>query len=497
MNSRFLIPVFVLIFIVLIPTSLFGGLETAREIAKFFAPQNHPGVSYACPDCNLLIFTIDTLRADHISSYDYFQKTSPVIDSVAEKGITFTNAFSQIPHTPPSHWSIFTSLYSYKHEKFLPGENGTGLTTLSDILKDNGYLTSGFISSWILIGFNDEFDYFNGYGYKDKRRNKRFLSKKAVETTEAVLPWLENHSGERFFLWVHYFDPHSPYDPPEEYDIYNYTVTSVYSDAKYEQIGLSRTGPIRGDIAKYDGEVRYSDENIGIVLKKLEELGLINNTLVIITADHGECFGEHNFSNFGYEEEKPCIFHGKTLYDEEIHVPFVIFNPHSPSKNVKINDLVETVDIMPTVLDILGITNEPEIDGETLVPLIRGVRKTKNYSISQTRPIKNRAFSIGIRTNEWKFVIMAPGELELEKDIAEQEGKSVNFTDYEGEAGAPVKKLLFNVNEGENKNYVEVERDVAGALESQLRDAISVRGFPKTVSIDEKTEDLLKSLGYI
>jgi len=492
MRSRFLILVLIVIFLIM-GSILIVGFSMTEIFTQ-------PREGFMCEGCNLVIFTIDTLRADHLSSYGYFQETSPVIDSFGREGITFTSAFSQVPLTPPSHWSIFTGLYAHKHNKFSPRVGGSGLTTLPDILKDNGYTTSGFISSEMLWGFINEFDYINGHDDewgKYEIFREGFFESVAGETTKDVLSWLGNHSSERFFLWVHYFDPHSPYDPPEEHDIYNYEDESFYSDVKYENTGLSEKRTIRSDIAKYDGEVRYSDENVGVVLEKLKELNLDDNTLVILLSDHGECFGEHDFSDFGYEEDKPCVFHGKTLYDEEIRVPLIIKNPRFPLRGIKIDNMVETVDILPTVLDTLGLEYDLEIDGESLVSLIENKERTKGYTISQMKPMLRgtRPLAIGIRTEERKFVSAILSKLDLEKAIGEQEGKSVNFTENEEEG--VTKKLLFKVNEGETENFIDSEKEVAESLEKQLRDIISVGFLPESVEIDKRTEELLRSLGYI
>jgi len=444
---------------------------------------------FACENCNILLFTIDTLRADHVSSYGYFQKTTPTIDLLASQGVVFTNAFSQIPHTPPSHWSIFTGLYPYKHGKFFPHDNGTGLVTLPSILKENGYVTAGFVSSKMLRGFAKEFDYFNGR--EEQKDYKGPIMKQANETTKSVLSWLENHSSEKFFLWVHYFDPHSPYKPPKEYDLYNYSEDPHYSEQRYEQEGLSGD-KIRNDIAKYDGEIRFTDENIRIVLEKIKELGLEDKTLIILLSDHGECFGEHNFSDFGYENKKPCVFHGKTLYDEEIHIPLIIKNPKSNIKG-RVQNVVETIDILPTILDVLNISTGIKTDGRSLVPLVENKKFSKNYILAQTRPRRGR-FAVAVRTDEWKFVVMRPSEIDLNKDVAEQEGKFTNFTGTEKTTGG-IKKFLFRIGEGERKNFFQTNPLVVENLEKILDDAFfTTLG---TGSVDEDTERLLRSLGYM
>ncbi len=470
---------------------LAASLLSYISVTGYFTLDRTVGV---CDGCNLLVFTIDTLRADHLSSYGYFQKTTPAIDSLVNEGVIFTRAFSQIPHTPPSHWSIFTGLYPYRHGKFMPYDNGTGLTTISDVLKDNGYVTSGFISSKMLIGFTDEFDYFNGYD--DIRKRKTFIQRLGGETTDAILSWLSNHSSERFFLWVHFFDPHSPYEPPEDYDMYNYSESAYYSDPKYDPTGLSRKGPIRYDIAKYDGEVRYVDENVGTVLKKLEELGLEGNTLVVLVSDHGECFGEHMFSDFGYDDDSPCLFHGKTLYDQEIRIPLMIRIPGFPLKGLRVSEMVETVDLFPTILDILNVSYEGGTDGESLVSLIEGKEQGKEYAISQTKP-RDGSFSMAMRTGEWKFVIMRPSDFDIQRDMAEQEGGIINDTESGDYGDNSVKKLLFRMDEGELWNFYETEPEISLEMENELKNILKGGLEYQTIEMDHDTETLLRSLGYI
>ncbi len=436
---------------------------------------------------NVVVITADTLRADHVSSYGYFAPTTPNIDRFAEEGILFTNAFSQIPHTPPSHWSIFTGLYPFRHGMFTPKDNGSGLQTLPGILKEKGYVTAGFVSSQMLNGFAGEFDYFNSEEGKERVKTRQ----QAADTTEKALSWLRKHWKKKFFLWIHYFDPHSPYNPPEGYDIFNYSTGTHYTDARYSMTGLSKQRTIREDIGRYDGEIRYMDENIGKVLGTLKELGADGNTVVLIVSDHGECFGEHNFSDFGYDKKGPCVFHGKTLYDEEVHVPLILRIPSFP-KGLRIEETVETVDVFPTLLEILGI-KAPENNGKRLVPLIEG-GKGKGYAFMQTRSRRGLP-SMGIRTQEWKYVKMVPSGFDLETDMIEQEGGPAGNPEENGSLAGKV--LLLNMTEGEKRNFIGAERETADMLEKKLGEIVSSGMKYRTVEIDTETEKLLKSLGYI
>jgi arylsulfatase A-like enzyme len=442
---------------------------------------------FRCRDCNVVFITIDTLRADHVSSYGYPEPTTPYLDSLSAQGISFANAYSQIPHTPPSHWSMFTGLYPFRHQQYLPTSNGSGLETLPEILEANGYVTSAVISSQMVKGFNHKFGYFNDHN--DSLRETMPISRTADKTTEIATGWLDKHKDRKFFLWVHYFDPHNTYDPPEDFDIFNYSESSLYVDEVFGMEGLTRRKTIRQDIAKYDGEISFVDYNIERLINDLKGTGIYNRTLIIIMSDHGECFGDHMFSDFGYPDEGPCIFHGTTLFDEEIHVPLIIVNPYYPVKGVSMTQLVESVDIFPTVLETLGIAHGGG-DGESLVPLIETGRRVKDYVMIQTRKKDEVPTAFGIRTDEWKFVRMMPSEIDIDSEIREQAGESVNFED---EASLNAKRLLFDMRGGEKINFIDENPQIAEELETRILNA-AVADHETTT--DDETLRILRSFGY-
>jgi len=454
---------------------------------------------YVCEDCNVLLIVVDTLRADHVSSYGYFEETTPVIDRLASEGILFENAFSQIPLTPPSIWSIMSGVYPYKHQRFTPDYAEGGLTGLGTILRDNGYETAGFVSSYMVRGLIDEFDTFavpHGIIESDSDNFRKVKNPAPANvTTGRVLDWLEEKGDEKFFLMVHYFDLHSPYEPAEGFDIYDYGDEPFYSDARYDAPGLLGRTTIREDIADYDGELRFADYNIGIVLEKIDELNLSGRTLVVLVSDHGECFGEHNFSDFGYDMERPCVFHGKTLYEQEIHIPLIMRNPNSTIRK-RVPDVVESIDIMPTILDVLGI-GIPEVDGESLAGVIEG-KPSSGIAVSQIKPFSSGLFSVSIRTPEWKLVRMISGEVNLEDEIAEQSG--METVSGSGESSGGRENLLFNLvyDPHERSNVFGQRPEISESMENLLYDTVSgIRYQGETVMVDKETEEILRSLGYI
>lgn len=454
---------------------------------------------YVCEDCNVVLIVVDTLRADHVSSYGYFEETTPVIDKLASEGILFENAFSQIPLTPPSIWSIMSGVYPFKHQRFTPDYVEGGLTGLGTILRENGYETAGFVSSYMVKGLIDEFDTFgvpHGIIESDAENSLQRVKSPAPAdvTTERALEWLDENGGEKFFLMVHYFDLHSPYEPAEGFDIYDYRDEPFYSDARYGELGMERKTSIREDIANYDGDLRFADHNIGVVLERLDELNLSGRTLVVLASDHGECFGEHNFSDFGYDMERPCVFHGKTLYEQEIHVPLVMRNPNSTIRK-RVADIVENIDVMPTILDIIGV-DVPDVDGKSLTGAIEG-KPSHGVAVSQIKPFSSGLFSVGIRTSEWKLVRMISGEVNLDDEITEQSGGEA--LSGAGESSGK-STLLFNLisDPKERSNVFGQRPDVAETMENLLYGRVSGIGHQgETVVIDKETEDILRSLGYI
>jgi arylsulfatase A-like enzyme len=454
---------------------------------------------YGCPGCNVIFISVDTLRADHVSAYGHHSLTTSNIDALASEGIVFTNAYSQIPHTPPSHWSMFTGLYPFRHGMYLPGDNGTGLVTLPELLSAEGYVTGAFTSSRMVSGFNHEFDYFNWH--PGMRKEELFTSRQANETTDQALSWMHNHSAERLFMWIHYFDPHSPYNPPEGHEVFDYGDSPFYAARRYDNLGISRARSMREEIAKYDGEIRYADEAIGRVFVKAKELGLLDNTVFILMSDHGECFGEHNFSDFGYDKNKACVFHGKTLYNQEVWIPMIIINPASDYRGARIGTVVESVDIFPTILEMLGF-GAPESDGESLVPLVTSGSRDKDYAFMQTRPTKSLGFSVGIKSGGWKLVRMVPSDADIWADVAEQEGNTTLREGPLNDSGSAfddneTKVMLFLEADGETVDHSQEGGLILRSLEDKLAGILSKALF---ITADEPGEDakkLLISLGYM
>ena len=376
---------------------------------------------------NIILLTIDALRADHLSCYGYPKPTSPNIDRLAAEGVQFKHAVSTAPWTFPAFSAIHTSMY--------PSELGVSAfnvpltqiyrerldslrVTLAEALREQGYRTQAVVTNpWLFpeFGFSQGFD---GYTVVDRQHAHDYdvvLSDtlvgqltghaepadaalrglyealmgptgqpvwdvRADRVTAEVLNWLDANHQDRFFLWVHYIDPHYPFSPPAAY---RPSIPGV-SDERLDYLGSYNeddiyTGRARlrpadreAIVALYDGEIRYVDHYIGQVLNRLDALGLRDNTLLTLSADHGEEFWEHG----GYQ-------HGHSLYNELLHVPLIIRGPRGFESPRQVDTVVRHVDIAPTLIEIAGGTFHAEARGANLLPLLSAGSQTPHIAFSE------------------------------------------------------------------------------------------------------------------
>ena len=341
---------------------------------------------------NVLLISIDTCRADYLSCYGYKRKTTPNIDALAAEAIVFSNVISPVPITLPSHCSMLTGTIPPYHSihnnaEFKLSESNV---TLAELLKANGYATGAVISAFVL---NSQFSIGQGFDtYNDKFEQTHFAGniaeRKGGQTSRIAIDWLEKHKNEKFFLFLHYYDPHDDYVPPEPF-------ASEFADNLYA------------------GEIAYADHCIGQVLEKLKELKLDKSTLIIITSDHGEMLGEHG-------EDTHMYF----IYQGAVKVP-LIFKVPGRQKHKVINKTVGLIDIVPTVCGLLKIPSPPQIQGEDLSaffgksnPKLRQ-RYLYSESLYATRYGVNSL--LGVVTDGWKYIQTTRPELyDLAKDPAER-----------------------------------------------------------------------------
>ncbi|MGA1796888.1 MAG: tetratricopeptide repeat protein [bacterium] len=357
-------------------------LAAVMAITASTGPAYALGTAAKGPRRNLLLITIDTLRADHLGCYGYRDANTPAIDRLSSKGVLFTRAFTPVPITLPSHVTILTGLYPLQHGV---RNNGNYLLdpevlTMAEVMKDHGLHTGACIGAFVLdslFGLDQGFDFYEDSLPKEGAaaillENER----RGEEVTRAGLDWLSALREGPFFLWLHYFDPHAVYLPPSPFR---------------EQY--------KGHL--YDGEIAYTDHCIGDLFLGMERLGLMDKTAVILTSDHGEGLGEHG-------EPTHAIF----VYDTTMHVPLIIHDPLGTIPAGRIDEMVSTLDILPTVLDLFGIplkgASTKTLPGKSLLPLMTGNGHSfdREILLESLYPEENFGWSRieGIRTPEWKFV---------------------------------------------------------------------------------------------
>ena len=397
-------------------------------------------------DANVLLITLDTTRADHLSCYARGHAQTPNLDALAARGVRFAHATVQVPLTIPSHACIMTGAYPPVHG--LRDMDGFVLDkshpTIAALTRAAGFVTAAFVGSRVLakhFGLSHGFDTYDddmGTDKEEARLPGDYAERRAGVVTDRALEWLKQNGQRKFFLWVHYYDPHAPYDPPEPY--------------KRRYAG-----------SLYDGEIAYMDEQIGRLLEGLTHMGLESHTLTIAVGDHGESLGEHSEST-----------HGVFLYDSTLHVPLIVAGPNVPPGKV-IDEQVRSIDIHPTVMEFLRLAPSSETQGVSLWPLIEhGTLVRTNYSYAETLyPRTSMGWSElrAMRTDAWKLIVAPHPEL---YDLRHDPGERQNVIGHHAEEADQFQRLIWKVAgaQGKTENVT-------------------------TVPVDAQTRRELESLGYV
>ena len=312
---------------------------------------------------NLIIITVDTLRQDHLGCYGSDTRTT-ALDKLATEGFRFRDSFAVAPTTLPSHTSLFTGLYPARHGVRLNGQFKVPAEaqTLAEVLRAHGYRTAAFVGAAVLsrhYALDQGFQVYNDNVVSDVDSVQ--AQRRGGEVSRAAIDWIEGVKTP-FFLWVHYFDPHGPYDPPPPYDSYYYQgnprspqYTSMEDIPVVFYQKLDGITDIRFPLAQYKGEVTYTDKAVEQLLEIVDRRGLRGSTLVLMTADHGESLGANNY----------YFDHGETLHDTSMRVPLIIRAPWVEGTRV-VEGPVSLVDVYPTVLDLLKIEAPEGIQGQSV-----------------------------------------------------------------------------------------------------------------------------------
>jgi len=418
---------------------------------------------------NIILITLDTTRADRLGCYGYRRQTSPNIDKLAEESVLYTRAIAPSSWTLPSHASLFTGKFTSSHGARYDPEGPLLLTdaisgpeswdayrarglaqnevTLAEVLKETGYTTAAVVGGpWMkrIFGLNKGFDYYNDSQISTV--NGRLAS----QVTTSALNWLERRREKKFFLFLNYFDPHGPYSPPEGFAL------------RFLPKGTNFTGrepTLEETNALYDAEILYMDHYIGRFLQKLKVENLYNDTLIIVTSDHGELFGEHG--KFG---------HGHYLYQEELHVPLFIKYPAGEVSPKRTDLRAQLTDILPMIYERVGITIPGNIQGTS-------PSQIKHPIIAETYPLP-----LISKDGSWQSIF---------------EG------DFKFIWNSKNQHMLFNLKDDpeENVNIIVQDSKRTERMWAQMEQYLAKLPKPGLAvpagEPDDQTKEALKSLGYV
>lgn len=392
---------------------------------------------------NVFILLIDTLRADHLGCYGYDRNTSPEIDRIAAEGIIFRNAYAPSSWTLPSTASMLTSLYPQEHGAIDTTKGiSTKVVTLAQRMSRAGYDTASFSANYCLVtaerGFDRGVDNFQLFVKEESAVPAEVLNRSlrlpeefgeivavgAETLNSAALKWLDGRAdtSRPVFVYIHYMDPHSPYEPPAPFDTaFDSTYTgTVDSYAMFGAIHRREFEPTDRDwehvIALYDGEIAYADSRIGSFIDELDGRGLLDDAMVIVTADHGEELSDHG-----------SIGHGPTLYQEIVRVPLIIWQKQFERPGATVDSFASLVDIVPTVLSVCGIKNRGTIRGRQLLPLGDAIDSDTAWAeVDEDRLFYShkRAFV----WNRWKMISSADGRELYDLDADPRETADLSST---------------------------------------------------------------------
>src|SRR5712692_6977394 len=394
---------------------------------------------------DVFLITIDTLRADHVHCYGYNRIRTPALDQLAKEGVRFAQAFTPSPITNSSHTSILTGLLPSSH-----GVSDFGVPleathpALAELIMKRGYRTAAFIGAVILDskslapGLDRGFEFYDNFPEHTTTKSRwGRLERRGMEVEQHAESWLNAHPDGSHFVWLHFYDPHDPYEPPPPY-------SDIYKDHLY------------------DGEIVYADSALGHFLAYLKKQGWYDAALIVVVGDHGEGLGEHHEDT-----------HGIFLYDSTTHVPFLVKLPNSREAGKEVEAQVRTTDILPTILELLGLPIPEKLDGASLSPFITGGESTPRTVFGQTDyPLRFEWAPLrSVRKEGFKFIEAPKPELyDLRSDPGE----------------------LHNEYEPWNTDVQKLRKTLA---ELNAASPASGNASPSAVSAD--TIDELRALGYL
>ena len=467
----------------------------------------NPLVTDALTKPNVVIYTSDTLRADHASLYGYGRETTPFLKKLGATGVVFDDCQAQATWTKPSIASLMTSLYAFTHGIVRDSDTiPPGAATLAQQIRGAGYVTASMVSTPFVgraTGLERGFDYLYEYPVVLRQHNpqtERDTDSEALN--RVVFPWLDAHRAEPFLLYAHATDPHAPYNPPAPFDsrfanaaetpAFNRAYSSLHGQHQYgggavfspvmaRKAGLDPDRFIHQAIDRYDGEIAHNDHSLELLVGKLKQLGILDNTLIIVLSDHGEEFWDHGWTG-----------HGQSVYQELTHAMLLMWNPRLLPSPRRVSEPVQLIDVMPTVLEALHVKVPVITQGQSLLPLARGQKFDRRGLVVASRfaAVKpeglipeNAVDSFAIIGPKWKFIFR---------------NKAAKF------GVTPVELYDRATDRAERQDVAEQHPEQVEQSMSALRQWIDAQnkiraiiGHAGTTTLDAKTLERMRSLGYL
>ena len=409
---------------------------------------------------NVVLITIDTLRADRTGFDGFNGADTPTLDSLAAEGVVFDQAMSSAPVTLPAHATLLTGRYPPAHGAL---DNGfyslpENVPTIAGVLREAGYATGAVVGAYVLhsqYGLDSGFDDYNDRFRAPRQKGMEHRERPAAQVTDAALDWLEKQPGDRpFFLWAHYYDPHAPYAPP----------------SPFKERFVTRP---------YDGEIAYTDREVGRLLGGIRNREGGERTLVVVTSDHGEAFGD------GGE-----LTHGLLLRESTLRIPLVMAAGPALPKGRRVEPVVSGVDVVPTILDLLGLPG-PEAQGQSLLPVLADGSQDDRFVYSETRLPSNMfgwSTMHRVRGDRWAWVRAPRPELyDLEEDPGEQRSLDQSRPELARELDARVGAILDHAADTEER----------AALSDEELEALQALGYAFSKEVAESTgadpKDMLRT----
>lgn len=441
----------------------------------------------AARGANVVICVIDTGRADHLGCYGYPRDTTPNIDALAAKSLKFDDHFCQYPKTKASTVSLFTSQYSdtslVSEDRAMPPKT----FTMASGLEAAGFHTALFSSNpnsspgmGIGLDFEERYDQTN---VKPIVRKWDLLTK-PEPLLQLFDGWLAKQRHSRFFAYVHLDPPHQPYIQPEEMTaLFRGKTPPSFRAGRYEfPVGEKKTvqpypnAPLREWINLYDANLRYADWAVGELQRMLQKAGVFDNTLLIVTADHGEALGEHKYQ-----------WHATCPYDEAIHIPLLVKFPNRKGPTGRVDALTETVDIFPTILDLYGISWPPStIQGKSLVRLVSGeADRAHDYTFARTN---GEWPCYVVRDRQWALLLYQGGTMRALYDLTADPRQTHNVVRERPQQAAKLLKVFTAF--AQTQKYLPLD-----FVDPKFK-PLTAPGSPDT-AMTEETRRKLRTLGYM